>query len=178
MAIESIFGQLFLALQNLIKTKCPSVRWIDLDLGQLEEDTMRPAVSFPCVLIDFNQSTFEDLQRKAQKGQGVFTLRIGFASYSQTASTTPAPVTEKGLQFFEIENEVFKAVQGFEAEGLVDCCSRVNVATERREDGLRVRVMTFNFDYEDHSARVIRKAPKPDLDFCGHVGGLTVELNP
>lgn len=163
--MKSLFSQLFLALQEHIKTTVPSVRWIDQDLGQLESYEIKPAVAWPCLLIDFNQTSYDQMQQNRQLGNITFTLRLGFDVWSQSASTAPLEVRQKALEYYELEQEIYEAVQGFDAGGLMQDCTRVNIATERREgDNFRVRVMTFTSMTEDSSAMKTRtKAAKPPL---------------
>jgi hypothetical protein len=163
---ESLFEKLFLKLQSCIEAKCPDIRWIDLDLGQLENYEIRPAVSWPCVLIDFNQTSYDQMQNNRQLANLTFTVRLGFDQYSHTANTTPLPVKQKGLKYFRIEQSLYKAIQGFNADDLMQDCTRVNAATERREgDNFRVRVLTFTAMTEDTSAVPTRiKATRPLLE--------------
>jgi hypothetical protein len=164
--MKSLFSQLFLALQAHIKANVPSIRWIDQDLGQLESYEIRPAVSWPCVLIDFNHTSFEQMQQNRQLGNITFTLRLGFDSYSQSASIAPQEVREKALEYYELEQELYEAVQGFDGGGLMQDCTRINIATERRDgDNFRVRVLTFSSMTEDSSAMSkTTKAARPSLE--------------
>lgn len=50
--MTSPFATLLTALQARIQDKVTAIRYIDQDLGQLQ-DEMRPAISFPAALIDF-----------------------------------------------------------------------------------------------------------------------------
>lgn len=164
--MNSLFAQLFLKLQAHIALKVPAIRWIDQDLGQLENYEIRPAVSWPCVLIDFNQTSFDQMQNNRQMANITFTLRLGFDSYSSSANTSPATIKEIALKYYEIEQVLYVAVQGFNADELMQDCTRINAATERREgDNFRVRVLTFTAMTEDSSAMPIRiKTARPPLE--------------
>src|SRR5690349_6108702 len=154
---ESLFEQLFIKLQAQIENKCPDIRWIDWDLGQLENYDIRPAVSWPVALIDFNQTSYDQMQNNRQLANLTFTVRLGFDQYSPTSNTTPSLVKEKGLKYFRIEQSLYKAIQGFNADDLMQDCTRINAATERRDgDNFRVRVLTFTAITEDCSAMPIR----------------------
>lgn len=163
--MTSLFAQLLLKLQSHLSAQVGSIRWIDQDLGQLENYDIRPSVSWPCVLIDFNQTTFDQMQNNRQMANLTFTLRLGFDSFSSSANVAPLVAKEKALEYYEIEQQLYKAVQGFNADGLMQDCTRVNVATERRDgDNFRVRVMTFTAITEDSSAMPTRiKVARPPL---------------
>ena len=64
--VQSFFALFLLAIQDRIKTKVPSIAWTDQDLGQLEEETERPSVAFPCVLIDFQNTNYSELHEGVQ----------------------------------------------------------------------------------------------------------------
>lgn len=164
--MTSLFAQIFLKLQAHIKTEVPAIRWVDQDLGQLENYEIRPPVSWPCVLIDFNQTIYDQMQNNRQMANITFTLRLAFDSYSSTSSTTPSAFKEKGLNYYEIEQNLYKSVQGFDAGGLMQDCTRINTATERREgDNFRVRVLTFTSMTEDCSAEPnLTKAARPNMN--------------
>jgi hypothetical protein len=168
--LKSLFAQAFKNLQAHIKTQVPEVRWIDHDLGQLEVYDIKPPVTFPCVLIDFNQTSYEQMQLNRQLGNITFTLRIGFETFSTTANTAPADVIDKGLQFYELEQLLYEAVQDYDFGGLMQESTRVNTATERRDGDsypMRVRVMTFTSMTEDASAmekRTVTSRPPLELE--------------
>ena len=100
--MNSVLGNLFLALQQRIKTNVPAVRWIDQDFGQIDFVGERPQVSFPCVLFDFEDGSFEELGNLAQTGIMTVAVRLAFAPYSNSNHLTPTAYREKALQFYEI----------------------------------------------------------------------------
>lgn len=171
MALESWFSQVLVKLQERIKEKVPEIRYIDQDLGQLEWYEIRPAVSFPCVLIDFNNTAYDQMQLDQQQGNASFTLRLAFPQYSSSNSLTPDSVKEKALKYYEIENRLYKAIQGYDADGLMQPCTRTNTASERREeDNFRVRVMTFTTIFFDDEAREeMDTTTRPDLEIDNEV---------
>jgi hypothetical protein len=164
--MDSFFAQVLVKLQDRIKEFVPEIRYIDQDLGQLEWYQDRPAVSFPCVLIDFNNTTYDQMQLDQQWGNASFTLRLGFPQYSSSNNLVPDTVKEKALQYYEIENRLYKAVQGYDADGLMQPCTRVNAASERREeDNFRVRVLTFTTTFQDDEAvSELTVVSRPDLE--------------
>ena len=59
--IESPQANLFQSLIEKLKT-IDGLRYIDQDIGQLEHYEMRPAVSWPCCLIDIAEFNYSDQQ--------------------------------------------------------------------------------------------------------------------
>lgn len=153
--MESGFGQLFLSVQSRINALASAVRYIDQDLGQLEyyPENGRPAVSWPCVLIDIEATNSGDLSQGVQWLELAVHVRIGFSPFSSANSLAPDISKEKALQFYEIETAVYIALQGWDCGGIVQPLTRQGgIATEKREDPFRVRVMTFTTATEDDSA--------------------------
>jgi len=148
----NFFGQLLLELSDFIKAQIPEIKWIDQDLGQLETFEYRPEVAFPCVLIDFAAASYSDLSELAQFGDVTVILRIAVSPFSQSHQSAPMNVREKALEYYALEQKVYEAVQGWQNE-FTQPFRRVGADTEQRnQDGLRIRILTFNTAYEDYSA--------------------------
>lgn len=154
--MESVFAQLFLAIQEHLKTTVPAIRQVDQDLGQLDyyPEDGRPAVTWPCLLLDFD-ATADELSDGVQWLDIKVQCRLAFSPYSSSASFVPDLVKEKSLLFYEVEVELYKALQGFDAAGIVQPMSRQGaITTEKREDPFRVRNMVFTTATQDFSAQL------------------------
>ena len=146
------FGQLFLDLQARIKELVPAIAWVDQDLSQLEGYNARPAVSFPCALIDFDGWQYDELGELSQHGFGTVVIRLGFPPYSSTANITPEAYRKKALHYYNIEQALYQALQGWSPGDAWGHLIRTAVDTEKREDALRVRVVQYKLNFEDMSA--------------------------
>lgn len=167
---QSFYSLLFVALQARIQEQVPEIRWVDLDTGQLESYDIRPAVAWPCVLIDFPASQFTNESQLVQWGDVNIELRLGFPEFSQSSNTAPVAVKEKALKFFELESKLYKALQGWaasdqEGETISQPLIRLQVATEKREDAIRVRSMVFTTAFQDASAQPEYTVATPNLQF-------------
>lgn len=165
---QSFFGQMLIELQNRINDKVPEIRFVEQDFGQLEspDDLGRYPVSWPCTLIDFSNTEYSDLSQMVQEADDVtIDIRLGFPAFSFTSSLQPVHVREQGLKFYELENLIYQALHGWAPENLCQPLARRNAITEKREDGLRVRVLRFTTRFEDHNAKPVKiKADRPLLD--------------
>lgn len=151
--MNSPFANLYLAIQARIISEVPEIKWIDHDLGQLEAfDGDRPPVQWPCLLIDFSETTFGQMQGY-QEGDMNILLRLAFDEYQQTNADTPAYVLEQALEYYEIEQKVYKALQAWNASNtLVNALIRISAASEKREnDNLRVRRLVYQGTFADSS---------------------------
>ena len=133
--MESFFAQMYLDIQERIKTEVPEIRWIEQDFGQEVYDQWRPNVDFPAALIDFPDATYE-----AQSGTGQFAttqigIRLFFAPFCQSYEAAPVEVKQEALQYFEVEQKVVNALHGWEpAGGYCQKLIRERAASNNRND--------------------------------------------
>lgn len=151
------FSTLLTALQTRVKELLPAIKWVDQDYGQLEYYDQRPAVEFPCLLVDFDNFQFEDAGEAIQFATGNVVLRLAFAPYSNTSNITPDQWKQKGLQYYELEWALYKALHGWKPNAeLPDehygYMMRVSSDTEKREDPFRVRRLIYSVTFEDYNA--------------------------
>ena len=149
--MNSPFATIFLALQARITDQVPDIIYIDMDYGQLEAKE-RPAVSFPCVLIDFPSWAFSDLGNLVQEGTGSITLKLATDPYSSTSNITPEEYKEAGLNILDLEWSLFKALQGWKP-GVGTKMIRSNYSSDNRRPGLKVRQLGFTHSFQDSSAK-------------------------
>lgn len=144
MAILSPESNLLLKIQQRILANVPEIRWIDLDLGQLENDSIRPPVAFPCTLLQVSGVTYKDMQGNQQLATATVQIKIGFDSVSQMSNGTPLAYQEDALTHYEIARKVALWLNNWIADGIL--CkdfTRVSQANENREIGLRVSTIQF-----------------------------------
>lgn len=147
MALASPLAKLFEKIITKIETDVTSVRFIDLDWNQL--DFENPPITYPCVLIDFPDTQFAQMQGY-QEGTAIVRLKIIYRSFTATSNITPDANREAALAFFELEQDIYEAFQAWYASGdLVNAAIRQNATTEKRDDGLRVRVLEFQCTFKD-----------------------------
>lgn len=170
--LDSPFSQLYLSLQKRILEQVPEIKYVALDIGQLDWYEIRPAVSWPCILIDFTEAAFSNLSQNVQWVDGAVLFRMGFSPFSNANSLVPDISMAKALEFFEIENKVYKALQGWTPVILIDDepveiaqpLSRINAVTEKRSDPFRVRKMIMLTGGEDASAQENNEMVNADLN--------------
>ena len=69
--------EIFIAVCDRLKTEVPGLRWIDAEEGQLNTGE-RPAVAFPCCLIDISYPSCETHMGGRQKINAQIQLRVAF----------------------------------------------------------------------------------------------------
>lgn len=151
MALTSPFALLFTDLIARLTDQVPELRHIDLDWNQLS--FQEPPISYPAAIIDFGDTQYQQMQG-FQKGDVTLTIKLVYRSFTATTSFVPETNRETALQFFELEQKIYEALQawyGGTGKQLVNAYIRQNATTEKRDDGLRVRVLTFLGSYYDNT---------------------------
>lgn len=156
-------ANLYQSMIQMIATGAPVFRYIEQDLGQLENYEIRPPVTWPCCLIDFEDTKFSDAgDQYIQFADGIVSFRLGLVKYTDSNNLVPANIRENALQYFEVEHNLFTALHGKAANGFSKFI-RVAAGTEKRDDDIRVRIVKFSYSYTDDSAKPVRrKVPRPD----------------
>jgi len=174
--ITSPFAVLFVAIQNRLKSlQIESVqifKTIEQDFGQLEDASRginKPPVSWPCALIDIEDATFNQVGQNSELGSVNICIRVGFPPFSSSSSITPAPYRNSALYFYDLEQAIYEAFQGWTpgtvtVDETTDPVTTINVGdifgkfirvravTERRLDLIRVRCLYFSLTIDDNTA--------------------------
>jgi hypothetical protein len=147
--MNSFFARLYLDLQDRIKSEVLAIQWIEQDFGQDKFDKWRPNVAFPAVLIDFPDTNYSQESGTSQFGEVQIKLRLLCAPFSQSYEDAPIEVRRDALEFFEIENELIKSLQGWEGN-YFQPLTRISASSDNRNNiGLRIRELVFTTAYED-----------------------------
>jgi hypothetical protein len=150
--MNSPFAQIFLALQARIAEIIPDIGLIDMDYGQLESKE-RPAVAFPCVLVDFQNWQFEDLSNLVQTASGIIIVKLATDPYSGTDNITPDTYKQDALNIFELEYDLYKGLHGWNPGGNTGPLGRSYINTDNRRQGMKVRALSFSLSFQDYSAK-------------------------
>lgn len=167
---------LFLAIQQKIASilnndnVTRTFPFVERDLGQIDNGS-RPPVVWPATVIRIIEGKFEEMGNNAQSGVYSVSVRIAFPPYSATSDKTPATYRNKALQYFELEQIMYKNLQGWApevvtvkpAEGgdqaitaditdIFGALTRVYESEEDREDFLTVCKQIFTIGIDDFSA--------------------------
>lgn len=169
MPIASPQANLFEALLVRLATEVTALQYIEQDFGQLENYEIRPAVAWPCALIDIEEFKYTDnVGNNSQIAEGIVSIRLGMVKYTDANNLTPTLIRESAYDYYNLENDVYKTLQGWNAPGFGKFKRRAS-GTERREDDIRVRIIKLAVSFTDNSAVPIKTSvPRP-----GAVVGVT-----
>lgn len=140
--------ELFIDVSDYLNTEVSALNWIDYDAGQL--DTNKPAVAFPCCLIDitYPQCTDNDNEQQ-QVVNAEISLRVAFAPTAPTNTATPVNIRAAALSIFDTIEKIHKAMQSWSDSYKVTPCSRSNAQREKRSDGLPVYRIPYRTTFID-----------------------------
>jgi len=140
----------YLRTMELLKT-VPSLRWIDRDKGQIDMYE-NPPVDFPCALITTEITSSREITPGVQQCYGKVVIRLAHAFIDETSSVTPDEVQQISLEYYDISQEVYLAIQG-KAGARGGNYSRTSWRQEStRGDNLAVVKFEFQLNYIDRSA--------------------------
>lgn len=143
---------IYTAVMARLKDKVPTLRWIDLDTGQLEVGD-RPPVAFPCALISISIASARDVTDTVQECSARVRVRLAFDQPAKTDSATPTDVIEKSLNPYDVIAEVYAALQGFYTANF-DSLSRARQDRETSINGLFVYSLEFITTFTDETATI------------------------
>ena len=148
--MESYFADLYLDLQERIKTEVPEIEWIEQDFGQDAFDKWRPNVAFPAVLIDFTSADYENIASGGQTAEVVVSLRLLVAPFEQSHEDAPLEVRQGALEYFELEHKLVQSIHGWSPNYTQPLMRRRISSNNRNDIGLRIRELQFTTAYQEY----------------------------
>lgn len=118
-------AEIFVAFCDYLTKEVPELRWIDEDEGQLNTPAgVRPAVDFPCCLVDIQYPDCQDTDEEEQLVKASITLKIAFQPSGETSSKAPEPVRSRSLERLAVVEKIQKCIQGWTADEMISPVSR------------------------------------------------------
>jgi hypothetical protein len=160
--MKPIYLHLHSVINPLQYNATQAIRWIDFDMGQLDDEN--PPVSYPCCLIGFGDATYTSVSRLLQTATVTINLRIAFRVFERTHSKAQTNYQNIGLDHLNILELVHKAVQNSTAPPAFTIVGQANFEfgplnriafnNERRAD-LRIYNLTYTTEVWDTLANPI-----------------------
>jgi hypothetical protein len=127
-----------------------SLKWSDLDSGQIDMQNERPAVKFPACLIDIAYPRCEEVASFIQNVTALITLRVVFSFTGASHSRTPETALAATEAMFATLEEIHDALQGWGSASL-SRFTRISAMPEKRRDGLKVYKIVYETGFEETS---------------------------
>lgn len=159
---EYFYVQLLLDLQERIAREVPEIRYIDQQLGQLDNAQGTPsAIVYPALFIDFPEAMYDvdfpeasysDMSANGQLGNVPVSFQLVSNDVFPSWHGIPVEDRKKGFDFLRIEQKLYKALQGW-SNDYFSPLSRTRVkSTSKHHPGFKVRELIFTTQHEDVSA--------------------------
>jgi len=152
MSASSPFASIFMAIRQHIMDASNAAIYVDQDLGQLRNNS-RPPVTWPCILIDFEDFRFEDMGEHVQTAKGTVVFQLGFAPRSNSAQATPDQYVQQALSYYEYEFALHQLIHGWSPAEASGSLIRTSAATQKRSDKYRVRELRYSLAFQDYSTK-------------------------
>lgn len=144
---------LFTAIADHLQNQLPAIKWIDDDYGQIDSYQLRPSVVFPCVLISINYPDTQDTGHAADQEQIIraqITLRLATERIAPSNNQAPPEVRSQALAHYDLQHQVYQALQGFDNGNTFTPLTRRQATTENRRDGLKVVRQIFETSFVEY----------------------------
>lgn len=127
------------------------LKYIDFDEGQLSITSERPAVAFPCCLVDISYPDCRDLDEQEQLITAAITLKMAFVPMGETRVGAPSLVRGRALAIFSTIGKVHDSLQAFTGGDLFSPMSRKRAISATRPDKIKVYTITYNTTFREYS---------------------------
>ncbi|CAG2532942.1 hypothetical protein MAR621_03136 [Maribacter dokdonensis] len=156
----SIRGTIFKEIQNRLMTAVPGIQWADKDRGQLE-DPGNHVFPRPAVFFSFGLGQYENNGGNILLGEK--TLRVRTCVENYTSSHHGSVNIDKALAFFDFNEAVQKALQGFSGTNFGNL-SLIADEDDLDHTNLIVTLLEFSFTLTDDSANTGKDLQLVDPD--------------
>ena len=140
--------EVFMAVCDRLRQEVPELRWIDAEMNQLSV-APRPPVAFPCCLVDMRYLQCQTHTAGVQRVRAQFALRVAFQGCGSSSAEAPESVRVRALQHLDILEKIHQALQWWNNERTINPLQRLSVIPERRTDGLKVYLMTYETTFAE-----------------------------
>lgn len=141
--------EFYLKISERLASEVPSLRLVDLDKGQTDDQDARQGLEYPAALIDIAFPKCEDTGGRDQQCLVQITVRVvSEAVVDETSYITPAVWRERSLAILDTVQKVVEALQGYDC-GLSSNLSRTSQQPETGADGLKVYRIVFSSTFEE-----------------------------
>ncbi|MEG2276663.1 MAG: hypothetical protein RSA53_05440 [Odoribacter sp.] len=136
------------AVMAKLKIGVPELRWIDLNVGQM--NTENPPVDYPCALVDIANIDYSSAGCRRQLGTVTLEIELFFVVRAPANVAAPESLREQALSHFYIVQKVYTALEGLAGEHFTG----LNRISSRRDKTYYPRGFTivFRCSLEDRAA--------------------------
>lgn len=131
--------EVYTAIRDKINTSVSAIRWIDFEMGQLDQD--KPPVSWPCALVDYSANTVEPGADLTVTESLSVEITLGFKLRERTHSKVNTTYSDEALEHLDTVSAVRAALEGLSGASFAGL-TYTGFTRDRRAD-YRVYRLTF-----------------------------------
>lgn len=94
--------------------KVPALRWIDIDLGQLQFEN--PPIDYPAALIDIQGVDYSNAGGNTQIAQTTVAINLAFKVHGPSNHLAPESQRVAAMKHYDVVTDVYEALQGYATE--------------------------------------------------------------
>lgn len=149
--MTDVFSQLYLDMAERIHATMPEIALIDQYLGQ-DQSHLRPKLSYPAVLIDFDRATYSMLGGAGQFAEVQISVRLLLDNYASSAQKAPTETRAKALLIYNIEKKLVDILHNWQpATAYTQPLVRISSSSQNRNDlGLKIRILNFTTAWNEY----------------------------
>lgn len=136
---------LFKNIRDRIKSECPTIRYIDFDDGQIDQEGPW-AVSFPCAMVDIDELAFFNAGDDRQFADVSIVVKVAFQRHEASNNLTPEANQPKAFAHLTTLEELINGLHYYAPDNC-EVLERVRLIREKRPD-LRVYQITYKTTYK------------------------------
>lgn len=137
--------QLISSIMERLANQVPELRFIDVDLEQLQLEN--PPVDFPCALIDISNVNYTSSLHSQQQADVDVSVTLGFSVLAPSSHYSEPVYKKEAMQHYSIITKVAEALHGYETDSFVKL-DRVSLS-RRTNTYPRSYVLNFKTGYTE-----------------------------
>lgn len=145
--------ELYTTILEKLTTDVTELKHIDFEMAQIDALALdqRPAVDFPCALIDISYLRCEDLGGFLQQVEARVVVKLAFEAPLPSDSRASEVRRTAALALFNTVDKVYAALQGYSTSEF-SSFSRTQQTPDNRYAGIKIINMVFSTTFEDATA--------------------------
>lgn len=149
--MNDVFSKLYADIAEHIQQNMSEIVWIDLYLGQDQTD-LRPTLSYPAVLIDFDRAEYSMAGGGNQFVEAQISVRLFLDNYASSAQKAPTETRAKALLIYNIEKKLVDILHNWQPPtAYTQPLVRISSSSQNRNDlGLKIRILNFTTAWNEY----------------------------
>lgn len=105
-------GLIYKAIVDLLEASGITLKWIDIDLGQIDKDAEIIPIEFPALLLKFEDVIWRDKSPDLQEGLVNISMKFVYKFQSEADNYTAIKVRDEAVAFMQLINDVHSRIIG------------------------------------------------------------------